>query len=161
MSTGVPEFIRTGFEKEYTNEFVFGKGSLENILTTKKVTQVLAYLALRMSTVDFSIIDGLRTTEQQQKLFAEGATTLDGVNDKSDHQSGLAIDIKPATPLDEWKVDQLDVMAMWMQVYRAFMRAAFLLGIQIEFGVGYNIGNGYDWPHISIKGYNKNNPLFK
>ena len=49
---------------------------------------------------DCSILEGLRTTEQQQAYFKDGKSTLDGVNQLSKHQddgSGLsrAIDVMP------------------------------------------------------------------
>jgi len=36
--------------------------------------------------IDFSLIDGVRTVEQQQALFADGKSKLDGINRKSKHQ---------------------------------------------------------------------------
>jgi len=36
-----------------------------------------------------------RTAEQQNKLFQEGKTPLDGINNKSKHQTGMAVDLFP------------------------------------------------------------------
>ena len=50
---------------------------------------------------DFSVLEGERTLEQQQKYFKEGKSKLDGVNQKSKHQSkpSNAVDIAPY-PID-------------------------------------------------------------
>lgn len=53
---------------------------------------------------DFSVLEGIRTTELQQKYFKEGKSKLDGVTKKSNHQGkpdasgkvvSYAIDIMP------------------------------------------------------------------
>ncbi len=50
---------------------------------------------------DFSVLEGERTLELQQKYFKEGKSKLDGVNQKSKHQSkpSNAVDIAPY-PID-------------------------------------------------------------
>ena len=85
-------------------------------------------------------------------MFAKGASELDGVHQISDHQTGMAIDVIPYLPgKDIWDVDDLEVKAAWFEVHRAFGRAGFKLGLQLELGVWYNIGGGRDYPHISVK----------
>lgn len=134
------------------NNFKFGKRSKENLAGTKQKVRELAELALMYSTVDFSVIDGLRTTEQQQEMFKAGKSELDGVYKKSDHQSGKAIDVIPyVDDIDIWAVDNPKVAFVWLELYRALMRAAMKLDMKIEFGVAYNIGGGRDYPHISWK----------
>jgi len=123
-----------------------------------EVVVKLCLLALEYSTVDFGITDGHRTSEQQQKMYATGKSELDGVKKISDHQRGLAIDVYPSARdangkrLNMYKVNKPGVRKVWLEVYRAFMRAAMKLGLVLEFGLGYNIGGGRDWPHVSIKG---------
>lgn len=73
----------------------FGKRSLENYKTIHPDLQkILAELIMQY---DFSIIEGHRSAETQQKYFSEGKSKLDGINKKSKHQSypSLAVDIMP------------------------------------------------------------------
>jgi len=54
--------------------------------------------------VDFSVVEGVRSPERQQQLFAEGRTTLDGVTKFSRHQPNIdglseAVDVAPY-PID-------------------------------------------------------------
>ena len=145
-------------------KFVFGKRSKRCLYGDGKVGPVLPITielcnrALRHTTVDFGVIDGRRTAEQQRELYNKGMTTLDGVNRLSDHQYGLAVDVLPVVRdenknrLDPFDINNIIVRDAWLEVYRAFMRAGMELKITLEFGLGYNIGGGRDWPHISIKG---------
>jgi len=117
----------------------------------------LVVKALGYSTVDFGITDGVRTEAEQQAMHRDGKSELDGVNKLSDHQRRLAVDIYPVVHLDGKRVNMYDiedpfVVTQWLEVYRALMRASFKLGLVLEFGLGYNIGGGRDWPHVSIKG---------
>lgn len=58
-------------------------------------------LAIKISDVDFSIIEGFRSLERQKKLYAKGrsesgniVTNIDGVKKKSKHQLRKAVDIR-------------------------------------------------------------------
>jgi len=132
--------------------FLFGKKSKKKLKNVNEVVKRVCKRALDISTVDFSVIDGFRTQEQQKKMFDKGASELDGTNLISDHQLGLAVDVIPyMRGKDIWDTKDLEVRSAWLEVYRAFMRAAMQEGVQLEFGLGYNISGGRDWPHISFK----------
>jgi len=134
------------------SKFKFGKKSKEKLDGVDERVKRLCEKALKYSTVDFSVIDGLRTQSEQKAMFDKGASELDGQMFVSDHQLGLAIDVIPYVDgLDPWDVDNVDVKLAYMEMYRAFMRASMKLGMLLEFGFGYNIGGGRDWPHISVK----------
>ena len=49
--------------------------------------------AIRITEVDFTVLEGLRSTERQHQLFEKKATLLNGVTRKSRHQSGHAVDL--------------------------------------------------------------------
>lgn len=144
--------------------FVFGNRSRRMLYGTeerpgvKPIVVSVAVTALKVSTVDFGVIDGYRLTEDQIALYKEKRTTLDGINKKSDHQSGYAIDVIPVVrdedgnKLNPFDVDNIVVRLAWMELYRAFMRAGMKHKAIIEFGFGYNVSGGRDYPHISIKG---------
>jgi peptidoglycan L-alanyl-D-glutamate endopeptidase CwlK len=136
-----------------SNNYKFGRRSREKLEGTQEIVKVLARKALKYTTVDFSVIDGRRTQTEQKAMFDAGKSELDGSMKISDHQTGLAIDVIPVIDKSVWDVKDSEVAAAWLELYRAFMRAAMKLGVELEFGVGYNIGSeGRDYPHISIKG---------
>jgi len=115
--------------------------------------------ALDISRYDFSIIDGVRTAEEQKKMYDDGVSELDGVNKISDHQRRLAIDVYPLARVDGKRVNMYDirdqfVVSVWLEIYRSFLRAARLKGLVLELGLTYDMRSptSHDWPHISIKG---------
>ena len=50
--------------------YTFGKSSTEKLLTCRNELQVVAHEAIKL--VDFSIIHGYRTQEQQDLIYAQG-----------------------------------------------------------------------------------------
>jgi hypothetical protein len=75
--------------------FHFSKSSLDKLITTDERLQYLAIKVLEISPLDFAITYGKRTLEEQNKLFKQGRSKLDGINKISKHQEGKAIDICP------------------------------------------------------------------
>ena len=74
---------------------IFGTRSLLQLETCHEDLQRVLREAIKY--VDFSVIEGHRSREDQQKYFAEGRSKLDGVTKKSRHQSfpSEAVDIVP------------------------------------------------------------------
>jgi len=79
--------------------YSFGIRSHNKKITCHKDLQLILDKAIKI--IDFSILEGARTLETQQKYFAEGKSKVDGVNVKSKHQVShnqplsLAVDIAP------------------------------------------------------------------
>ena len=75
----------------------FSKTSKERLLTCDSDLQKVC--AVTVAKMDFGVVEGTRTLEQQQKYFSEGKSKLDGVNKKSKHQSSpsMAVDVVPTT----------------------------------------------------------------
>jgi peptidoglycan L-alanyl-D-glutamate endopeptidase CwlK len=82
--------------------YKFGKRSQKNLGTCHKDIQTILYEVIKI--YDFSVIDGMRTSEEQQALYHKGMSTLDGINKKSKHQGrpdregklvSYAVDIMP------------------------------------------------------------------
>ena len=103
-------------------------------------------LALTITKVDFGIpgSGGLRTTEQQNKLYQDGLSKCDGYTDKSYHQTGKAFDVYA----------YVDGKATWdslylTQVAAAILQAAAQLGYPLEWGGNWE--NFVDLPHFQIK----------
>lgn len=80
---------------------------------------------------DIKIIEGLRSSERQQKLFADKKSKLDGVTRKSNHQTGKAVDIA-AYPIDFKQTKDFYYLAGMMQM------ASKKLGYKIRWGGDWN-----------------------
>ena len=81
--------------------------------------------AIKLTTVDFTVIEGLRTPERQRKLFDAGASqTL-----KSRHLTGHAVD------LAAWVDDQVDwSWPLYHKIAAAMKQASTQTGVPIEWG---------------------------
>lgn len=80
--------------------YKFGKGSLNKLVGVDERLIVFISQLLTISKYDFTVISGVRTLEEQQRLFAQGraekgaiSTNCDGIKNKSKHQECKAIDI--------------------------------------------------------------------
>jgi peptidoglycan L-alanyl-D-glutamate endopeptidase CwlK len=106
----------------------------------------IADVAIKLSPIDFGIpsTGGLRTTEDQAKLFEEGVSKADGVNNKSYHQTGKALDVYA----------YVDGKASWDKLHLATIAAAMLqassqLGYELKWGGLWK--SWQDYPHFEIK----------
>lgn len=103
--------------------------------------------------IDFTIVCGVRTTEQQQSLYAQGRTTqgvivtnCDGVNSKSNHQAksdgyGHAVDLY-AYPINVNDTVNIKVIANHIK------KTGEKLGIPIVWGGDWKMR---DYPHFELK----------
>ena len=79
--------------------YTFGKSSTEKLLTCINELQVVAHEAIKL--VDFSIIHGYRTQEQQDLIYAQGLSKAKYPNSKHNTNPSDAFDFMPY-PVD-WK----------------------------------------------------------
>ena len=79
--------------------YTFGKSSTEKLLTCRHELQVVAHEAIKL--VDFSIIHGYRTQEQQDLIYAQGLSKAKYPNSKHNTNPSDAFDFMPY-PVD-WK----------------------------------------------------------
>lgn len=103
-------------------------------------------VALTITHVDFGIPEygGLRTAADQRNIFKTGASKCDGIENKSEHQTGLAFDVYA----------YVDGKASWdryhlTQVAAAILQASALLGYPLAWG-----GNWKSWqdmPHFQLE----------
>lgn len=136
---------------------VFGTGSLQKLQGVHPNLIKVLKTAIITSPIDFTIIEGVRTTKRQQDLYAQGrngdkrpiVTYADGVNKKSNHQPksdgyGHAIDFAPYIngKLDWNKHDNFKVIADHIVSTGAKM------GIKIT--AGFYWQKPYDPPHIEL-----------
>lgn len=121
--------------------FSLGDKSLERLSTVKPALQSVVKRAIELSSVDFRVIEGIRTLERQQYLLKKGATrTL-----KSKHLTGDAVDLAPV----------IDGQVSWDWQYFfpieiAMKQAAKELDVGIEWGGDWKTFK--DGPHWQLKG---------
>lgn len=106
----------------------------------------IAELAITLTNIDFGIpsTGGLRTTEDQAKLYEAGVSQADGVNNKSYHQSGKALDVYA----------YVEGKASWDKLHLALVATAMLqasaqLGYELKWGGLWK--SWQDMPHFEIK----------
>jgi len=135
----------------------FGNRSRTNLYSTKNDKLVTLFEDI-VKMVDCAVVSGLRTTQEQQQLFAQGrtmpgkiVTNCDGIIKKSKHQAkengiGYAVDVVP------YPIDWNDIKRFYHFI--GFVRAtARKLGIVIVSGSDWdsdyvlNDQDFYDLPH--------------
>lgn len=94
-------------------------------------------LALKKCTIDFSVVEGLRTKERQAQLYAQGRTAPGPIVTwtlKSKHIDGLAVDLCPFVngKLDWTAGKNFDAIAA------AMFEAAKDLGVNVRWGADWN-----------------------
>ena len=111
--------------------------------------------ALEITVIDFGIPNhgGIRTAEEQYRLFLDGKSRADGTNDLSYHQSGKALDFYAF----------VDGKASWHPGHLAMVAAAFLqagaeFGYKLTWGglwlpvkTTKGVPHGWDAGHIQIE----------
>lgn len=139
---------------------VLGKRSLDNLKGVHPDMVRLMKEAIKDTPVDFTIVEGVRTTKRQQELYAQGrtasgmiVTTKDGVRKKSNHQVkedgyGHAVDLYPY--IDGSVRTSGAKVAEAQKLIAVHVKAvARCLGINISAGIDWK--KPYDPPHFELK----------
>jgi peptidoglycan L-alanyl-D-glutamate endopeptidase CwlK len=128
------------------NNFKFGENSLDRMSGVNYQIIEVAKLALSISPIDFGIPrhGGLRTAEEQKKLFNDKASQLDGTIKKSYHQSGMALDV----------FAYVDGKASWDELHLTTIAAAMLeaanrLSVNMRWGGHWT--SFRDMPHFEVR----------
>ena len=122
---------------------LLGERSLKSIEEIDpRLTLIIGYV-LAEGKVDLTIIEGLRSTKSQQKLFKDGKSQLDGINKKSYHQIGHAFDFIPY-PFNGW-----DDIESFKKVGVELKKATSKFGFECQYGGDWK--NFKDYPHFQIK----------
>lgn len=147
-------------------DFVFGRNSLTVLATVKPELQALARRALSLSEVDFSVVQGNRTPDQQARLYGQGRTAQQcstaGIPsayaqpDKpqvtwtlhSNHIGGNAIDVCPFVD-GAFNWDNDGSLGLWPQIADAFKAAAKMHDTTIYWGGDWGASQK-DRPHFSL-----------
>tara|TARA_R110000803_G_scaffold152332_1_gene217412 strand:+ start:2142 stop:2543 length:402 start_codon:yes stop_codon:yes gene_type:complete len=131
--------------------YKLGKKSLENLKGVNPILIEILNRALEISSnrkdgVDFTIIStaGIRTPEEQNKLFLKGVSKADGYTKISYHQTGNALDVVPyVNGRASWDESELLKVAVCM------LQAANDLNYKLEWGGFFK--SFKDYPHYQIK----------
>lgn len=130
-----------GMEKK---DLSFGKGSTEKLKTLHPKLRLVVQKALDFGVMDFSVIDGIRTYEEQRELFLAKPpkTKLDGVTRKSKHQAdengfSQAVDLLPYPA-------EINGVNVWSDSSRFHILAGLMYAAASELGVVIRWGGDWD-----------------
>ena len=119
----------------------FGGASQAKLITCHRdIVRVCTEVIKR---VDFSVIEGARSDERQLKLFKQGRSTLDGINDFSKHQlvggqtHSNAVDLLPYPAV-------VNGINIWKDEFRFAVFAGEVIGIGWSLGIDIRWGGDWD-----------------
>ena len=112
----------------------FSRRSLDRLDTCHPALRTLMHAAIRH--VDFTVLCGIRTDEEQAELFRQGRSQLDGASKRSKHQArpdgySWAVDVAPC-PID------------WQNAARFTHLAGFIRGLAAASGIEVRWGGDWD-----------------
>ena len=119
--------------------FNFGSRSKERLATVHPDLQKLTELALKYSTIDFGISEGIRSLETQEEYFKRGASTT--MNSR--HLTGHAVDVYAyigGSARWEWP--------LYTEINKAFDKASKKLDIDLVWGGDWKSFS--DGPHYEL-----------
>lgn len=123
--------------------YSFGEKSLSKLSTCHPDIQKILNELIKI--YDFSVLEGERSLETQQKYFAEGKSKLDGVNKKSKHQSSpsMAVDIMPYKKgTNAFSGSELDNRRFYVMMG---MVKAISMRLKEEGHISHSVRFGMDW----------------
>ncbi|BET62242.1 peptidase M15B and M15C DD-carboxypeptidase VanY/endolysin [Yersinia pseudotuberculosis] len=129
------------------NNFRFSQRSENNLKGVNADLVKVVRRALDLSSVDFGVIEGLRTVERQRELFNAVPKKTQTMNSR--HITGHAIDLLPTGA--DW-----NDYKCWLPVLDAMHCAGKELGVKLRFGVTWTDNPNdkpakfLDAPHIEI-----------
>ena len=130
--------------------FKLGQNSLNNLAGVDPRLRMIVNHAIAISNIDFGIPSsgGLRTTEDQAKLFTAGKSKCDGRVNKSFHQTGRAVDVFAYVDgKASWDTAHLALIAV------AMLQAASFHKVYLKSGLLWNKEGelyGWDCPHFEL-----------
>lgn len=120
--------------------------SKQNLITCDDEIIMLFSYALASSPIDFSVVEGYRGEEIQEKYFKEGKTKLHYPNSKHNRYPSLAVDIYPVK-ISYLKLGLTQEEA-FIELSKHIKKCANLLNIKIKWGGDWS--NFIDMPHWEL-----------
>lgn len=124
--------------------FKLSQRSLSRLVGVNEDLVSVVKRAIEISEVDFMVVEGIRTKQRQEELYAQGRTKPGKVvtwTMKSKHIDGLAVDIAPCNK--DGSINWND-LKMFDKMADAMFKAAKELNINIRWG--------RDWDMDGIRG---------
>lgn len=116
--------------------FKLSKRSLARLEGVDERMVRVVQTAITLSSVDFGVIQGLRTIEEQRQLVAKGASQTM----KSKHLDGLAVDVMAYIgSRGSWE------MSLYDNIADAFKLAAIEEDVAIRWGAAWQISDIREW----------------
>ena len=126
----------------------FSERSLKNLSGVHPDLVKCVEIALQLSTVDFTVIEGVRTIEKQREYFNKGASrTMNSYHLKQADGYGHAVDIYP---FYDGKVQVNAPFSKFREIAMAMKQAADTLLIKITWGGDWK--SFVDSPHYQFEG---------
>ena len=119
--------------------FYLGSKSLKKLVGVHEDLKRVCHRAIKLTTVDFTITEGVRTPARQKKLVEAGASKTM----KSRHLTGHAVDVA-AMVGNEIRWD----WPLYREISIAFKEAANELGVPIRWGGDWK--SFKDGPHFEL-----------
>lgn len=113
-----------------TVAFKFSKRSLDVLSGVRPEMQQLATLALKLSPVDFIVVNGMRSAAAQLAAYKAGKSKI---KSGGRHQYGCAIDVQAINPVTG-KGDWTTSTGFYHKIADAFAAAAKQLGLPYRWG---------------------------
>lgn len=126
--------------------FKLGAKSLRKLQGVHPSLVAVVKRAIKITTQDFQVFDGVRTIEEQRELYAQGRTKPGKVvtwTMKSKHLGGRAVDLVVYSGGPRW-----EPIAGFKKIAAAMKQASDELGVPIEWGGDW--AKTRDYPHFQL-----------
>lgn len=129
------------------SKFYLGKGSLDRLRLVHPLLSACVCLAIKKTTLDFTVLEGVRSYERQGQLYSTGASrSMDSKHLVQNDGYSHAVDIGPLVsgeiPWDTWNA--------FVVVNEAMQKAAEEIGVTLTWGGSWT--SFKDGPHFQIEG---------
>lgn len=126
--------------------FKLSRRSLDNLEGVDERLVAVVKHAITVSKIDFGVIQGLRTIEQQKELVAKGASQTM----KSKHLDGNAVDLMAyINGRGSWELNVYDEIA------DAIKEGAKTLGVKVRWGAAWHIDDLADYEGTAEEAMNE------
>lgn len=118
--------------------YMLGKRSQERLVGVHPDLVKVVNRAIRVSSVDFTVLEGLRSVERQEELVEAGKSKT--MNSR--HLTGHAVDVAPWVKGNiswDWKY--------FYPIADAFMDSAIKLNVPIRWGGNWHVKDIRDWKY--------------
>lgn len=132
--------------------FKFSQSSIKRLNTIHPSLKLIMEESLKVSPIDFGIPadGGKRTAERQNELFKQGVSKCDGYVNKSNHQTGNAVDVYAYVDgAASWDKKHLTLLAGTILSTANRLIQEGKIDISIEWGGNWT--TFIDMPHYEIK----------